>query len=155
MTVAYLASVAFHAASGPERERRLRWDRCGIFVAVASYHTATILIASPAAAGLALVTAIWALAVRAVRRELAAGSRSPRNSVLPYLVLGWGGMLAWGAVANTLEPAGFAWLITSAAAVSLGVVAYRCERIPCNHELWHVLVMAGNACVLLSWVHGF
>ena len=74
--------------------------------------------------------------------------------MLPYLVLGWGGMLAWGAVASALTLAGFVWLVLSALAASLGVFALQCDRLPRHHELWHVMVMAGNACVLLSWVHG-
>jgi len=154
MTVGYIASVFYHAAQGDARPRFRRWDRASIYVAIAGFHTANIMIGIPFAVRFPLLVAVWGMTLFFSLREVRAPESYQRNSVLPYVLLAWGGLLSWKFLAQAVTSGELAWVIASSLAYMIGVVVVRCGFIPKNHEIWHVLVLAGNACAFASWVHG-
>ena len=46
--------------------------------------------------------------------------------------------------------AGVAWLAAGGLAYSLGVVFFAWRRLPFNHAIWHLFVLAGSVCHVLA-----
>ena len=71
------------------------------------------------------------------------------NCVL-YLCLGWAITPLLGDLIDSLAPGGV-WLLAAGGVVySLGVIFYLIDRIPYNHAIWHVFVLAGTALQFFS-----
>jgi len=45
---------------------------------------------------------------------------------------------------------GMAWLISGGLVYTVGVLFYIWERLPYNHAVWHVFVLAGSICHYLA-----
>ena len=73
-------------------------------------------------------------------------SLARRFSVLLYLAMGWLGVVAIEPLARSVHPDGLALLILGGVTYTLGVIFYAWRRLPYNHAVWHIFVMAGSAC---------
>jgi hemolysin III len=45
-----------------------------------------------------------------------------------------------------ISATGVSWLVIGGLMYSIGVFFYASKRIPFNHAIWHVFVLAGSAC---------
>jgi len=43
-----------------------------------------------------------------------------------------------------------AWLLAGGIAYTVGILFYAIDRIPYNHAIWHLFVIAGSVCHYLS-----
>ena len=66
-------------------------------------------------------------------------------SVTLYLLMGWLCVIALPLLIRAMPTEGLAWLVAGGLAYSLGVVFYGVKRVPFNHAIWHVFVLAGSA----------
>jgi predicted membrane channel-forming protein YqfA (hemolysin III family) len=48
---------------------------------------------------------------------------------------------------------GLIWLVAGGLMYTVGVVFYACKKIPYNHVIWHVFVMAGSTCHYFAVVY--
>ena len=60
--------------------------------------------------------------------------------------MGWMIVVALGPLARALTPDGMLLLVAGGVAYTVGVVFYAWERLPFNHAVWHVCVLAGSIC---------
>ena len=49
-----------------------------------------------------------------------------------------------------VPPGGVAWLVGGGVAYTVGILFYAVDRIPYNHAIWHLFVMAGSVCHYLA-----
>ena len=67
-----------------------------------------------------------------------------------YLALGWCVVVALKPLIEAL-PSGGLWLLAlGGAAYSVGVLFYLWEKLPFNHAVWHLFVVAGTALQFFS-----
>ena len=66
-------------------------------------------------------------------------------SVVLYLAMGWVAVVAFKPLITAVDPRGLALLAAGGLAYTLGVVFYAWKRLPYNHAVWHVFVLAGSA----------
>lgn len=149
LTAAYVASVLYHSSRGEARRRYRKFDRSAIYVALAGLYTPLALTAMPRHAGLPVLAAVWGVAALGVFFELKPAGGGARRSCLLYLVMGWGILFIGRCLVISLTPAGLAWLVAGGVLYSGGAMLLGCRRFPRNHETWHVLALAGNACHLV------
>jgi hemolysin III len=57
------------------------------------------------------------------------------------------------AIFNPFPTAGLIWLVAGGLMYTVGVVFYAWKRIPYNHVIWHLLVMAGSICHYFAVVY--
>jgi hemolysin III len=60
--------------------------------------------------------------------------------------MGWLVLIALKPVLAAVSRAGVGWLAAGGLCYTLGVVLYAWRRLPYNHAIWHVFVLAGSAC---------
>ena len=73
-----------------------------------------------------------------------------RLSLLTYLVMGWLSLLVVYELHQALPVAGFALLLMGGLCFTLGVLFYVAKKLPYNHAIWHLFVLAGAICHAVS-----
>ena len=67
-------------------------------------------------------------------------------STLLYLAMGWLIVFDFTTLKNLLDTNGLIFLIAGGLAYTVGIVFYVVEKIPYNHVIWHLFVLAGAIC---------
>ncbi len=96
--------------------------------------------------GWTLLALVWGLAVLGISLQVANPSRVRRPAVPIYLVMGWLALIAIEPLVRSLHSQGLLLLFLGGVAYTLGVVFFAWRRLPYNHAVWHVFVLAGSAC---------
>ena len=147
----FLASTLYHVWPVSPRKRLFKLlDHCAIYLLIAGSYTPFVLVAMRNNTGWWLFGAIWALATAGILTKLIFRHRYPALSLASYLVMGWLAVLAAPELARALSAGGLIWLIAGGVAYTLGAVFYVAHRVPYNHAIWHVFVVAGDICHFLA-----
>ncbi len=149
----FLASTVYHSMyASRHREIFKLLDHCAIYLLIAGTYTPFLLVAMRTDTGWWLFGTIWALATAGIIKKLWFRHRFPKIALASYLVMGWLVVVAAPQVANAIGPNGMAWLVAGGISYSVGAVFYALDRLPFNHAVWHVFVLAGGVCHFLSIV---
>jgi hemolysin III len=60
--------------------------------------------------------------------------------------MGWVVVIAIKPLLSAVPLPGIVWLVAGGLFYTVGVVFYAWKRVPYNHAIWHVFVMAGSIC---------
>lgn len=120
------------------------YDRAAIFLMVAGTYTPVLLIGLGGRSGEDLLIVVWAAAIMCAGLTLV--RRRERVSPIPYLVLGWIGLVALDALVAALPAVTLILIGVGGGLYTLGVVFHRWTKLPCHNAVWHVFVLAGASC---------
>ena len=147
----FLASTVYHSMyASRHREIFKLLDHCAIYLLIAGTYTPFLLVAMRSDTGWWLFGTIWALATAGIVKKLWFRHRFPKIALASYLIMGWLVVVAAPQVASAIGPNGMAWLVAGGISYSVGAVFYALDRLPYNHAVWHVFVLAGGVCHFLS-----
>lgn len=145
LIVLYAASTIYHGTTSPELKHALRLvDHCCIYLLIAGSYTPFGIVIANGTLGQSLLAAIWAFAVVGILVKLFLRERFPAISVTSYLVMGWLGVFAVQPMLETLGMVPVLLAVAGGVSYSLGVVFFAWHRIPHNHAIFHVFVLAGS-----------
>ncbi|MGO1080085.1 PAQR family membrane homeostasis protein TrhA [Inquilinus sp. CA228] len=146
LVLTYVASTLLHAARSPRFKHACNLlDHASIYLLIAGTYTPFLLLGLRGAWGWALFAVIWALAVAGVVLRLAWRRYSRRVAVPLYLGMGWLILVAIGPVWSSLGGAAVGWILAGGLAYTAGIAFYVWDRLPFNHMVWHLFVLAGSA----------
>ena len=149
----FLASTVYHSMyQSRHREIFKLLDHCAIYLLIAGTYTPFLLVAMRSDTGWWLFGTIWALATAGIVKKLWFRHRFPKFALASYLAMGWLIVVAAPQLAAAIGPHGMAWLIAGGISYSVGAIFYAMDRIPFNHAVWHVFVLAGGVCHFMSVV---
>jgi len=147
LVLLFTASTLYHAISHRRAKRVFqRLDHAAIFLLIAGTYTPFTLVNLRGAWGWTLLGLVWGLAILGIVLQTAAPQRARRLSLALYLVMGWMVVIAAEPLVQSIHPDGLALLVLGGVVYTLGVVFYAWQRLPYNHAIWHVFVLAGSAC---------
>ncbi len=147
MILLYVASTSYHAVRASRiKERLRRLDHAAIYVFIAGTYTPFTLGVLGGAWGWTLFGLVWGAAAVGVSEKLLSGVRFPRLSTAMYLAMGWLALIAARPLLLHMQPSGLRWLVAGGIFYSAGVVFYAARRLPYNHFIWHLFVLAGSTC---------
>ena len=142
--ILFSASTFYHCV---KRERRKHYfriiDHISIYLLIAGTYTPVLLISLEQSLGWSLFYVVWGIAVFGVILKLFFTGRFEVFSTLLYLVMGWLIVFDFSNLSETMHPNGILFLFAGGLAYTLGIVFYIFERIPFNHVIWHIFVLAG------------
>ncbi len=151
LIVLFLASTMYHSMyKSRHREVFKLLDHCAIYLLIAGTYTPFLLVAMRSDTGWWLFGTIWALATAGIVKKLWFRHRFPKLALASYLGMGWLVVVAAPQLAAAIGPNGMAWLIAGGISYSVGAIFYALDRIPFNHAVWHVFVLAGGICHFMS-----
>jgi len=150
----FLASTLYHAwPTSPRKSLFKLLDHCAIYLLIAGTYTPFVLVAMRTGTGWWLFGTIWSLATAGILTKLWLRHRYPGLSLASYLVMGWLIVIAAPQVADAVGANGMAWVIAGGVSYTVGALFYAAKRLPYNHAIWHLFVLAGGVChfVAVAW----
>ncbi len=145
MLLTYLASTLYHALPHPNLKKTLRViDHCAIFVLIAGTYTPFLLGPMRDAWGLPLLVLMWTAALGGCVFKIFTTGKMEWFSTALYVLMGWAAIFALKPALENIPPGALWLLLLGGLAYTGGVAFYLWNRLPYNHAIWHVFVMAGS-----------
>ncbi len=143
----FLASTLYHSITTEKTKRLLKTlDHCAIYLLIAGSYTPFLLVSLRTPLAMGLMAVIWGIALVGIIMKIAFVYRFKRLSLVTYLAMGWLSLVVVYQLAMNIEMGGLVLLALGGVIYSLGVIFYVAKRIPYNHAIWHLFVLAGCAC---------
>lgn len=149
LLVLYSASTVYHGLTNWRWKHHFRClDYAGIFLLIAGTNTPILVMHLRNTLGWGLLIAVWGLCglgmVLAVRYRFP--WRSQFTSTLFYIALGWLALVVCRPLALVLPAESFRLFLLGGACYTVGTVFFAWDRLPYNHAIWHLFVLAGSGC---------
>ena len=146
LVILYAASTFYHALPQPRAKSVFQLlDHSAIYMLIAGTYTPFTLVNLRGGWGWSLFGTVWGLAVVGTILEVFGRRRLKGLSLAFYLGMGWLVAIAAGPLVRNLAPGGLLLLGLGGLAYCLGVIFYVWRRLPYNHAVWHLFVLAGSA----------
>ncbi len=147
LVVMYVASAVYHTVRAERVKKAMRvLDHASIYLLIAGTYTPILLISMPRVWGWSLFGVIWGIALLGVVFKLKYVGRFEAFSTGLYVVMGWLVIVAFKPLMASLPAGGLWWLFAGGVAYTGGVAFYLWDRLPFNHAIWHLFVLAGSVC---------
>ncbi len=151
LLLAYGASACYHAVQAKGLKRFFRaCDHACIYILIAGTYSPFALGPLAGVLGATLFATAWALATAGVAKAAFERRQGGIVSTLLYLGMGWMGIAVVIPLWETLPLASFAWLVGGGVVYTVGIVFYACRNWEAGHLVWHVFVLMGSVCHLIS-----
>lgn len=143
----YTVSTVYHTVRQPRLKYLFRiLDHAGIFLVIAGTYTPFTLVPLRGVWGWSLFAAVWSLAAAGTALKVVMTGRMRILGPLLYLAMGWLVVVAYEPLTAAVPAAGIGWLVAGGLWYSSGLVFYAWTRLPFNHAVWHLFVLAGSVC---------
>ncbi|MET4693254.1 PAQR family membrane homeostasis protein TrhA [Endozoicomonas lisbonensis] len=147
MILLFLMSTLYHSFQNEKVKQVFKLlDHCAIYLLIAGTYTPFLLVTLRGTTGWILFAIIWLLAFTGIIFKLAFRNRFKKLSLLTYVAMGWLALFVGQELTRSLSAGGMAWLIAGGLAYTLGVLFYVWKKLPYNHAIWHLFVLAGSLC---------
>lgn len=142
--ILFSASTFYHAVKGEKRKYYFRIvDHISIYILIAGTYTPVCLISLDQSLGWTLFWVVWGIAAFGVVLKLFFTGKFEVFSTLLYLIMGWLIVFDFSNLSKAIGDNGVLLLFAGGLAYTLGIVFYAVEKIPFNHVIWHLFVLAG------------
>ena len=142
--ILFTASTLYHSAQSEKRKHYYRIvDHISIYILIAGTYTPVLLITLEQSRGWPLFWTVWGIAAFGAIKKLFFTGKFEFFSTLLYLIMGWMIVFDFSTLLQLMPTNGIIFLIVGGLAYTVGIVFYAIERIPFNHVIWHLFVLAG------------
>ena len=147
----YTASTLYHSIPYPRAKAILRvFDHSAIYLLIAGTYTPFTLVNLRGPWGWTIFGIVWGIALIGIllRAWWMRNSLTKQKAIwraLPYIGMGWIVVVAIKPLLASLAPGGLALMLAGGLAYTVGSIFYAWKKLPYNHAIWHVFVMAGSA----------
>ncbi|MEJ2596402.1 MAG: hemolysin III family protein, partial [bacterium] len=100
--------------------------------------------------GWSIFGVVWGLAIVGMVLKIFYTGRFNLISTLIYVLLGWLILIAISPLVDTLPTGGLLWLLAGGISYTMGALFFLLQRIPFNHAIFHLFVLAGSVCHFVS-----
>jgi hemolysin III len=144
LIVLFTASTLYHSMKGEKRKHYFRIiDHISIYLLIAGTYTPVLLITLEKSLGWPLFWTVWGIAAFGVILKLFFTGRFEIFSTLLYLVMGWLIVFDFTNLSEAIGSKGVLWFFAGGLFYTVGILFYAIHRIPYNHVIWHLFVLAG------------
>lgn len=145
LVLLYLASTLYHSFTN----ERLKYifkilDHSAIYLLIAGTYTPFTLVPLHGLLGWTVFGLVWGLAIIGIVLKVFFVGRFKLISTLCYILMGWFIIIAIKPLIATVATLGIMWLIIGGLFYTFGTVFYLWHKLPYNHAIWHLFVLAGS-----------
>lgn len=152
LVLSYAAFALYHIFEFHER-----WgsflkilDHSSIYVLIAGTYTPFALVYLRGHWGWTLFAAVWTLTLVGILFKVFYVNRFKILAPLAYLFMGWLLIFAIKPAVEFIPRGGIGLLLAGGLFYSSGMIFYAWNRLPLNHAIWHLFVLAGSLCHYLA-----
>jgi hemolysin III len=143
----YCLSTAYHSVRQPYLRYIFRiLDHASIYLMIAGSYTPFTLVTLRGPLGWSLFGMVWGLGTVGAVLKIFTAHKLRVIGPLLYIALGWSVVFALKPLSAALAGNGLLLLFAGGVAYTVGVLFYLWDRLPYNHAIWHLFVLAGSAC---------
>lgn len=145
LVILYAASTLYHAFHHTRANRLFqRFDHIAIFLLIAGTYTPFALVTLEGAWGWTMFGIVWGIAVVGISLKAVIGDRYEYLWVALYVAMGWTALIGAHELVARLPGDALVLVVGGGLAYTAGVIFYAWEKLPYNHGIWHLFVMAGS-----------
>lgn len=147
----YSASTLYHSVFHLKSKAILKQlDHAAIYLLIAGTYTPYFLVSLRDSSVWYLFTFLWIFAILGVIFEFIHIRALKKISLVLYLGMGWLAIFIIKPLMAQIEIEGMFLLFAGGIAYTLGVIFYIWHKLPYNHAIWHLFVLAGSVLHFLS-----
>jgi len=147
----YTASTLYHGVFHLRTKSILKQvDHAAIYLLIAGTYTPYFMVSLRDTSVWYLFIVLWVIAILGVISEFVQIKVFKKLSLVLYLGMGWVAIFIVNPLMKQIEFEGIVLLFSGGIAYTLGVVFYVWEKMPFNHAIWHLFVLAGSVLHFLS-----
>ncbi|MCK4508702.1 MAG: hemolysin III family protein [Desulfuromonadales bacterium] len=151
LSLFYLISTLYHTIRSPKARYVFRvLDHAGIFLVIAASYTPFTLVSLRGGSGWTIFGVVWGLAITGAIFKSFMTHRLAFLAPVFYIGLGWLIVIDLEGLLTMVPARGVLWLVAGGLCYTVGILFYAINRIPHNHAIWHVFVIAGSFCHYLA-----
>ncbi|MCO5233219.1 MAG: hemolysin III family protein [Chitinophagales bacterium] len=156
LMMVYGSSTLYHYVKRPHLKETLRiWDHTSIYLLIGGTYTPLVAKFLPYNQALWFLTIMWSIITLGVIIKLFFTGRFELFSVFSYLFLGWMAIFVFKDFIAVC-PEHIQYLILfGGLSYTIGVLFYIWHKLPYNHAIWHVFVLAGSTFHLFAIQQSF
>jgi len=141
----YLTSTLYHSIQQPAIKKVFKaLDHSAIFLLIAGTYTPFTLVSLRGPWGWSLFGVVWGLALVGIICETTFAKKMEVLRVATYIAMGWVVVVAARPLMARLDSGGLLLLLLGGLAYTGGVLFYAWRKLPYNHAIWHMFVLAGS-----------
>ena len=145
MVILYVMSTLYHSLTHLRAKKLFRkFDHMSIFLLIAGTYTPFCLTALRGWLGWIIFGVVWACALGGIVVKTFYTGKGELISTMLYIVMGWIIIFFIRPVYESMPLQGFLFLLIGGAFYTLGAFFFIKEKIPFNHSIWHLFVLAGS-----------
>lgn len=147
LVLQYLASTLYHSAKKKELRRKLKiFDHAAIYVLIAGTFTPFLLVTLNGPWGWTVFGIVWTLALAGVILKFYYTGKYKIISTLGYIFMGLVIVIIIKPLLEKLPLECINLIFIGGAFFIIGAIIYMIKKIPYNHGIFHVFVLAGSVC---------
>lgn len=147
LVLLFLASTLYHGVTSENGKKIFKLlDHCAIYLLIAGTYTPLTLITLKGNLGVSMFVLVWLIALAGILFKLKYGAKFKILSVATYLGMGFISLAVITDLYQQLALEGLILLASGGLVYTLGVFFYLNHKIPFNHAIWHIFVLAGATC---------
>jgi len=141
----YLASTLYHSFTNEKLKAIFKFiDHAAIYVLIAGNYTPFTLIPLDGEVGWTIFGIVWSLAAAGIVFQIFCVKKFKVLGTLCYLAMGWFAVVMIRPLLGLLPIEAIYWMIAGGVFYTVGAVFYLVKKIPYNHAIWHLFVLAGS-----------
>lgn len=146
MILLFMSSTLYHSAKNEVQKTILhRLDHCAIYLLIAGSYTPFLMITLDSMLAEILLVVVWVLAIAGIIFKMFFIDKFPRTSLITYLLMGWLSVFVIYQLYQVGPIELLTLLVAGGLSYSIGTIFYAIKKIPYNHAIWHIFVLAGAA----------
>jgi hemolysin III len=143
LVLTHLASTLYHSFRGRRVKAVFRiLDHASIYLLIAGTYTPFLVIRLWNPWGWTLLGIVWAMAIAGVVFKSVFLGRLRKASLVTYVAMGWLVVVAARQFIVHVPLGALVFLLIGGVIYTLGIVFYAWKRLPFNHAIWHLMVLA-------------
>lgn len=147
LVILYTASTLYHSFRSPRIKHIFKIiDHCAIYLLIAGTYTPFTLVMLRGGWGWSLFGIIWMLTFVGIIFKLFFVNKFQIISTIIYVLMGWLAIVAIKPMLQMIPTGCILWLVAGGLFYTIGVLFFAWHKIPYNHAIWHVFVVAGSVC---------
>lgn len=152
LVILFTSSTLYHAFQPVSVKQVFKTlDHCAIYLLIAGTYTPFLLVSLNGVWGWSLFGVIWFLAFAGIVFKLKFKHRFPKASLIAYILMGWIVVVAIFEMIAKVPEGGMWLLLAGGISYTAGTIFYAADgKIPYNHAIWHIFVLAGAVCHFLG-----
>lgn len=144
----FLMSTLLHSVPVKHKRFFSILDHSSIYILIAGTYTPFLLIAIGGVTGIVMLCIIWFIAILGVVFKCLFIHRFEKLSLMLYIFMGWLIIFAIRPLYEFLTFDGFMLMLIGGMLFTFGAIFYAWTRLPFNHAIWHLFVIAGCGCMV-------